>query len=194
MRFHNLVAAALLTLIPLSESVAQSSTLVLAPESKLWIDGTSNKSDWTATVTEMEGSMVLGEEGRPERTTLSVAAGKIESGRGTIMDRLMYRALKTQSHPTITYTLSAVDGLDGDSLSASGEVEVAGVTKPAPLRVQWLNEDGGAIRVRGSHPMKMTDHGMKPPTAMFGALHTADDVTVHFDVVFTPAVTTETGS
>jgi len=33
----------------------------------------------------------------------------------------------------------------------------------------------------------MSDYGMQPPTAMFGALRTGDDVTVHFDVAFVPA-------
>ena len=195
MRLKTLVATSCaLLLIGSSAAFAQSSDLVLGPDSKLWIDGTSNKSDWTVTVTEMDGTLTLDDSGQPARAVVTVVADKIESNKSKIMDRLMYRALKTQNHPTITYTLTTVDGQEGDSLATTGEVEVAGVTKPVPMKVQWENGQGGEIRVRGSHSMKMTDHGMKPPTAMFGALHTGDEVMVHFDVVFAPAASTSTGS
>jgi hypothetical protein len=33
----------------------------------------------------------------------------------------------------------------------------------------------------------MSDYGLQAPVAMFGALRTGDEVTVHFDVVATPA-------
>ena len=195
MRFKTFSAAFLLLIFAISSIAgAQTTQLVLGPDSKLWIDGTSNKSDWSVAATEMQGSVLLDDEGQPIQATLTVAAEKIESNRSKIMDRLMYRALKTKANPVITYTMTAMEGSDGDSLATEGEIQVAGVTKPAPLKVEWVPEDGGAIRVRGAHPMKMTDHGMKPPTAMFGALHTADDVMVYFDVVFTPESATATGS
>ena len=195
MRLKIFATTACLFMFAHISSVAQSNELELGPESKLWIDGTSNKSDWTVTATEMSGTLVLDADGNPAQATVSVAADKIESNKSKIMDRLMYRALKTQAHPIITYTLTSVAGADEvDSLSTSGEVEVAGVKQSAPLKVEWLSEDAGAGRVRGSHAMKMSDHGMKPPTAMFGALHTANEVTVHFDVVFAPAGTTASGS
>ena len=73
-----------------------------------------------------------------------------------------------------------------DSIMTSGEVRVAGVTKAAAMQVLFQSSDDGTVRVVGSHPMKMSDHGMKPPTAMFGALHTGNEVVVHFDVVFVP--------
>ncbi len=177
----------LLALWTTATAVAQPTQLSIGPDSKLWIDGTSNKSDWTVTASELAGTLTLDADGMPSAATVQVDATKIESNKSKIMDRLMYRALKTQEHPTITYTLMSASGPQADTLSAQGEVRVAGVTRAATLHVEWMSEDGGRVRIRGSHPMKMSDHGMKPPTAMFGALHTADDVVVSFDVVFVPS-------
>ena len=194
MRLKTFAAVCLALTCTVSLVEAQTTELVLGPDSKLWIDGTSNKSDWSVSATEMDGSVVLSDDGQPLQATLTVVADKIESQRSKIMDRLMYRALKTQANPLITYTMTAIEGLDGDSLATTGEIEVAGVSNAAPLKVQWVAEEGGAVRVRGTHTMKMTDHGMKPPTAMFGALHTGNEVLVHFDVVFNPAAQTASGS
>ena len=176
----------LLALLCSTSVIAQNATLTLGPESTLWIDGTSNKSDWTVTATDVAGTLELDESGIPSQATVTVAADKIESNKSKIMDRLMYRALKSDAHPVITYTLKAARtaGEGSDSLSTEGEVRVAGITKGAVMNVEWQLLDDGAVRVHGTHPMKMTDHGMKPPTAMFGALHTANEVVVHFDVVF----------
>ena len=41
----------------------------------------------------------------------------------------------------------------------------------------------GQVRLQGEHPLLMTDYGLTPPSAMFGALRTADKVTVKFDLV-----------
>ena len=170
-------------------SAAQSTELALGPDSKLWIDGTSNKSDWTVTATDISGNLLLNEDGYPSQATVVVTAETIESNKSKIMDRLMYRALKVQAHPDITYTLTASDPPMSDSVMTTGEVRVAGVTRSASMHVLMESREDGTVRVVGSHPMKMTDHGMKPPTAMFGALHTGNEVTVHFDVVFVPDVT-----
>lgn len=166
---------------------AQVADYVMGPGSKLWIDGSSNMSDWTVHASSVSGSLTLNDDGLPATAMVTVTADSIRSEKGKIMDRLMYRALKSGTHPTITYSLSAAESLGGDSLLTKGELRAAGVTRAAPMTVEWLPQDGGAFRVRGSHEVRMTDYGMKPPTAMFGALHTRNEVVVHFDVIFLPS-------
>lgn len=40
----------------------------------------------------------------------------------------------------------------------------------------------GVVRATGTVPFRMTDFGIKPPTAFFGLLKARDDVTVRFDL------------
>lgn len=40
----------------------------------------------------------------------------------------------------------------------------------------------GTVHVKGVVPVKMTDFGITPPTAIFGRLRTGDDVKVNFEL------------
>lgn len=181
-----LVALWLLALAATPPPVA-AQELTLSEGSELWIDGTSNRDDWTVYSQEM--SAVAGEiDGTvPGAMQLTVTANMIKSQKSTIMDRLMYEALKVNEHPTITYEMiEAVPSEDDESvLRTTGELTLAGVTNEVEMDVQVERLDDGSIRYTGNTPLKLTNYGMRPPTAMFGALRTGDDVTVHFDVVFT---------
>ncbi|MEX0599937.1 MAG: YceI family protein [Rhodothermales bacterium] len=160
--------------------------MTLSEESELWIDGTSNRDDWTVYAQEM--SAVAGEmDGTvPGSLRLTVTADMIKSQKSTIMDRLMYQTLKVDEHPVITYEMiEAVPSEDDETLlHTTGQLTLAGVTNEVEMDVQAERLDDGSIRYTGNSPLKLTNYGMRPPTAMFGALRTGDDVTIHFDVVF----------
>ena len=166
------------------------------PASKLWVDGTSNKSDFSVNASAVEGQFGVSGSG----ADISVASGEIvvqskelKGGKSTIMDRLMYDALMVDDHPTITYQLTSADkataaASDGTfTLATTGKLTLTGTTKDVSIEVTGKPQPDGSIRFTGSHPLKMSEYGMKPPTAMFGALRTSDDVTIHFDIVAAPA-------
>jgi polyisoprenoid-binding protein YceI len=44
----------------------------------------------------------------------------------------------------------------------------------------------GTVNATGMVPIKMTDFGIKPPTAMFGTLRTGDEVKVNFALTVGP--------
>lgn len=167
-------------------SLAQSHALL--PESEVWVDGTSNKSDWTVYATEIDATVSFDDEaGVPTTLQITMPSKEVKSNESTIMDRLMHKALKVSEHPTITYELvDAVPSGDGSVLTTGGNLTLAGVTKEIEMDVAVEETDNGR-RYTGTVPLKMSDFDMKPPVAMFGALRTADDVTVGFDVVFAPA-------
>ncbi|MGZ4187745.1 MAG: YceI family protein [Solirubrobacteraceae bacterium] len=62
---------------------------------------------------------------------------------------------------------------EGDRLTVSGELELAG--RRAPVTFE-LSLNGG--RVSGSATVKQTDFGMKPYSALFGTLKVLDEVQV----------------
>src|SRR5262245_59936066 len=63
-----------------------------------------------------------------------------------------------------------------DGLSVTGDLTVRGSTRPVAFDLTLT--DG---RVRGTAVVKQTEWGMKPYTALFGALKVADEVRVEID-------------
>lgn len=180
----------LLVFVLLQPAAAQESArLVLQPESKLWVEGTSNKNDWSVHAADVTGTIDVA-DGQINQVSVDVAAGAMKSNRSTIMDRLMHSALQAPEHPTISFVLDApADGARGDafSLDAPGRLTLAGETRDVTISVEGERLDDGSIRFTGSHPLTMSDYGITPPTAMFGSLRTADDVVVHFEIVGAPS-------
>lgn len=171
-------------------AMAQDSGVFTVQEgSTVFIDGASNKSDWTAEASEMSGTFELS-DGQVTSAEFAVEAKSITGAAGVIMNRLITKALKSGAHPQITYLMTEVTGTEavdgGTRLSTTGKLTIAGVEQEISMDVMVSQTEGG-IRFAGEHPVSMPDYQMKPPTAMFGALHVAKDVLIRFDVVAGPA-------
>ncbi|CAA9521953.1 MAG: hypothetical protein AVDCRST_MAG67-3430 [uncultured Solirubrobacteraceae bacterium] len=72
----------------------------------------------------------------------------------------------------ITFTSSSVETA-GDGLKVSGDLEVGGKSKPISFD---LSETGGTVT--GNAAFKQSDWGIKPYSALFGALKVNDEVNV----------------
>lgn len=168
----------------------QALTLLPVPESRMWIDGTSNRSDWTVEAKELGGLFVF--EGMTVTSAvIEVPAEKIESTVSRIMDRLMYKTIKSAQHPVVSFQLAGAtpmaEGTDGAvSLTARGQLSIAGTSKEVSFPVTGRREGADGWRFAGQLTMLLTDFGMEPPTALFGALHTGDQILIRFDVVARP--------
>jgi polyisoprenoid-binding protein YceI len=77
--------------------------------------------------------------------------------------------LKTKD---VTFTSSSVESA-GDGLKVSGDLEMGGKSKPVSFD---LSESGGTLT--GSADIKQSDWGIKPYSALFGALKVNDEVKV----------------
>ena len=165
--------------------------------SKVWIDGTSNKSPtWTMHATELAGSVTMNPGATAadpgvEAVELKVTARKLKSKKSSIMDRLAYDALKVKQHQEIIYTLTSVESVTAAddntfTMQTLGNLTLAGETREIAMTVEGKLQDDGTVVFTGSHTMLMSDYKIKPPTAMFGALHTGDEVVVHAELVAGP--------
>ena len=76
----------------------------------------------------------------------------------------------------ITFRSTGVTGGDG-RLSVEGELTLAGTTRPLAFDLD-VGDDG---RLHAVAVVKQSDWGMKPYSALFGALKVADDVRVEID-------------
>ena len=105
------------------------------------------------------------------------------------LTKQMFKAIKADKHPTITfrldsYTIEAAAG--GATVKPKGTLTVAGVERPIDMVLE-VREQAGALHVRGTRELLMSDFGIKPPTMFMGMLKTHDKVTIAFELQLTLA-------
>jgi len=182
-------------IVPLSGAWSLANErLLLQPESRLWIDGTSTMKKFSCkagevnAVVEASGpnaipSLFAGEKGvRAVRVT--IPAAQLECGNGT-MNEHMRKAIKLGEHPTIEFRLESYDVAANDGGVAgtmTGMLSLGGVDKSITVAAAGKSESG-LLHVTGSYPLKMKEYGLKPPTLMFGRIKVGETVTVNFDLL-----------
>jgi len=77
----------------------------------------------------------------------------------------------------IEFRSSEVQAGPAGGLSVRGELSLSG--RQAPVTFDLARDDDG--RVSGSATVTQSAHGMKPYSALFGALKVADEVTIEID-------------
>lgn len=163
------------------------------PASEMRVEGTSTIHGWVAEVGTITGGMEITggggllEGGTLANARLTIPVGSLDTDNGT-MNKKMRAALKAGSHEEIVYELvsaTLMEVPDGNTfrIFTKGNLTLAGVQKPIEFTVTGEDLGGGALRLNGSYSLRMSDFGIKPPTAMLGTLKTGDEVTIYFDLV-----------
>jgi polyisoprenoid-binding protein YceI len=103
------------------------------------------------------------------------------------MDDNLYKALNVDATPEISYILATFEAAPGDvkdtfTLHTVGTLTIAGKENKVSMDVVATRLPDGTVKATGIVPIKMTDFGIKPPTAIFGRLKTGDDVKVNFEL------------
>jgi polyisoprenoid-binding protein YceI len=194
-----ITAAALAALLAhgATRMAAQGTTRVsVAPESKLWIDGTSNLHSWSCKAETLDAQIDLDAVAAVQlatappkalkRVQVKVPVKSLKCGHGAMDDNL-YKALNADATPEISYilaTFEAVPGSAADSftLHTAGTLTVAGKENKIAMDVEATRLPDGSVKAKGVIPIKMTDYGIKPPTAIFGRLKTGDEVKINFEL------------
>jgi hypothetical protein len=108
-----------------------------------------------------------------------------------VMERDMSRALKAGRYPTIEFQFTdLVGGIDHDidtnvyRARISGELGLAGMRRTVELLIVAERIAPNRFRIRAELPLRMTDFGIEPPTALFGVVRAKNGLTVRFDVTF----------
>ena len=158
------------------------------------IHGTMSIHNWVETISEVTGNMVAGRNsgGGTDVTSIRIVMGvrSIKSDMGTVMDNKTYKALKADADPKITFLLDAPvtvlsSGGQEKPIALQGHLTLAGVTRPVALWVDHFEVMTDSMRFEGRQTIKMTDFGVKPPSALFGTLKAGPDITIYFKTVFT---------
>ncbi|MFL6247634.1 MAG: YceI family protein [Thermoanaerobaculia bacterium] len=106
-----------------------------------------------------------------------------------VMENDMRNALKADRHPQVAFTFRELRGgvqhdLDTGLYHATiaGDLTLAGVTRRIDLNVSAQRLSRTSFRVRAALPLRMTDFGITPPSALFGAIRARNSLTVRFDL------------
>lgn len=175
---------------------ARSASMKLLPESRLWMDGGSTLHDWTCKSTQLIGSftatMAPGQAPQVTQATITVPVDQVDCKDGNeTMNKLMRKALGSDRNPNVRYELTGATVRPGGTadvfeLLTKGTLTISGKSRAVEMTVQGHALAGGKVRFTGSHPLKMSDYGVKRPSALLGTIKAKDEVTVRFDVVVGP--------
>ena len=172
----------------LSLLMAPQPPMTLQADSQLWVTGTSTVRDYKCSATRIDGVLQgetaasVAELGTAVRgVSVQIPVAKLSCGNGK-MDDHMRKALKADANPAISYE-NVSHQIDGNTVTMKGKLTIAGTEKPVTLTATAVAEANGAIRVRGSKDILMTEWGVQPPSLMMGTLKVRDAVTVHFDML-----------
>ncbi|WP_159950542.1 YceI family protein [Polaribacter septentrionalilitoris] len=170
------------------ENKKTSESLNIKLPSTVLIKGTSTLHDWESSVEKTEAKLVVNNLNDVDIETLNVNVEvlSIKSGK-KLMDKLTYKALKAKEHPVITFIFKKGEIVNESTnfidIKLMGDLTIAGVTKNVSV-VTKINKLGNTIVLKGSHQLKMTDFGIKPPRALLGTIKTGDEITIEFNLKF----------
>ncbi len=169
------------------------STYKLGQSYTVTIHGTLSIHDWVETVGEVSGEMKAGPHagGGTDLGSIriSMIVRSIRSDMGKTMDNNTYKALKAEADPEIIFRLGApvtvaAAGGKRQPIALAGRLTLAGVTRPTTLWINELSIGADSMRFVGEESIKMTDFGVKPPSALFGTLKVGPVLTINFKTVF----------
>jgi Uncharacterized conserved protein len=180
----------LLSLCSVRVSAEENYELV-TNQSTMKILGTSTLHDWNMVVTKLSGKAKTGSLKEPVIQTggalLTVHVQDIKSEHKA-MDKIAYDALKYKTSPDISFVLRSIkkssDNANSFKGTATGLLSIAGVKKEVSFPVDGQYLADGSVKLIGKAALKMTEFGIKPPTAVLGTIKTGDDIKIEFSLLF----------
>jgi len=162
--------------------------------SSVTIHGTSTLHEWDVKGSTINGSIDANPElsrgmnaeswkkaGDPPATVKVVIPVTSIHSESSKMDSLMLKALKAKAFPEVRYEMTgATPAANSSNVKTMGKLTIAGVTRDVAMDVTATREGDMRYVMTGSSTIKMTDYGIKPPTALLGTIKSGDVVKVTF--------------
>jgi polyisoprenoid-binding protein YceI len=199
---------ALMALLAAAANAQDIAKVAVSPDSKITIEGTSNLHGWACrtqdvnAVVELDAAVAAQLNVAPpkalKRVDVKVPVKSLKCGHGA-MDNNLYKALNADKTPDISYIMASFEAVPGEakdsfSLKTVGTLTLNGKEQKVTMEVVATRLLDGTVRAKGTVPVKMTDFGITPPTAIFGRLKTGDEVKVSFELtVGAKAIAAATG-
>ena len=188
-------------LIFAGEVFSFQSTYVPMDESRLWFQGSSNVNEFECLAENYTGEAKLPEFNDPSTLVdqvteilsvqLEIEVDSIECGKNK-MNKDLKEALQADTFPEISFVFDEAElirqpqSLDDDfKVEVHGDLTVAGNTRKISFMTNAYLRNDQTVRATGQTTIRMTDFGVKPPTALMGLIRADEELTVHFDLIAT---------
>lgn len=156
------------------------------------INGTSNLHNWSEKVGSVNGNAIIQWNSDSlldlQKLNIEMKVLSIKSTKGSVMNNKTYKALKSDLNPQIVFILTEpvkLIKINAEKIFyTKGTLNIAGVTKHIDIKVKILMQQNKKLLFEGVQKIKMSDYGIKPPTALLGSLKTGDDISIDFKTVF----------
>jgi len=167
---------------------------VTTPTSRLWITGGSNIRRFTCRARDIAGAIdlrarqtrngIIDGDNLASSPSLLVAINTVDCGIDA-MNHHLRETLRSEQFPIIEFRLTTYE-VDLSARTAiarlTGSMTIHGVTRPVETIAAVRADSLGSLHVIGTHAVRMSDFGVRPPRRFGGLLRMKDRVTVHFDV------------
>ncbi|QGY44527.1 hypothetical protein GM418_12910 [Maribellus comscasis] len=169
-------------------SFGQQQFKVIPSESKLIVSGTSSVHDWEMEAEEFScnATIALNENSITEIRNVDFTC-PVESlkSNNKIMNNKTQKALNSDKSPEINFRLnkSVAANPDKSSSELKGLLTINGTDKEVGIKFAYDKVAQNRIKIKGEVPLKMSDFKVDPPTAMMGALKTADEIKITYEIV-----------
>ncbi len=166
---------------------------MLSPGYAVDIHGTFSIHSWSEKIEKVSGDMEgsLNRDGSVDVSSIRIVMGarSIKGDMGQVMNNKTYKALKAEANPDITFLLTVpikLMQINGGEKTAAlpGDLTLAGVSRPVIMLIKSFKAANGIMSFEGVQKIRMTDFGIKPPSALFGTMRASPDITIDFKTDF----------
>jgi polyisoprenoid-binding protein YceI len=186
------LSLSLLLAFMLMAGVSNAQTKFTTKSYQIIVAGTSTMHDWTskATAVTVTGDFSIN-NGTLEKInagTVKIDAVSLKSTKNSdLMDDRTHITIKADKYPSISYVFVKIVSTQKSgaetTVTVNGNLTIAGVTKPTDLVLKFKPLANGDVEITGSRKIRMSNHGIKPPSFMLGAMKVADEITISYDVI-----------
>ena len=99
-----------------------------------------------------------------------------------IMETTFEDMLAVKQFPSMTFVSSSIRPLGGNQFEAQGTLTIRNRPKPVTVNVHLDATDPAKLRLRGSAKIHLKDYGLKPPSALLGAIGTKEEMSLAFEI------------
>jgi polyisoprenoid-binding protein YceI len=91
--------------------------------------------------------------------------------------------LDAGNHPNITFSSTSIRPARDGKYEVEGTLTIRNVAKPAIVLVALSSHKETSLTATGTAEIRMTDYGLKPPTAALGTIGTKNEMSFSFEIV-----------
>jgi polyisoprenoid-binding protein YceI len=161
-----------------------------ATNTNIKMEGTSSMHDWHMISEEGISDVTFNFDGQNlagmPALTFTVQAETLKSSTKGL-NKNAYKTLNTGKYPAIGFISNFATihstGVNSYLMSVKGKLTISGVSRDVWVSVACKVNSDQSVQASGSCKVKMSEYGLTPPSFMFGAMKTGDEVSIKFNAL-----------